>query len=132
MSGVLRAELRRITTTKLWWVALTCIFVLSAGYAGLAGSLYAHFVSFISPEAFTPHLSILLIVMLYIGGLRSLWGGLLGATFAVIVPEVLSRYKGLDVLAYGVVLLFVMMFLPGGLAGLLASLRRVPAYWRVR
>jgi branched-chain amino acid transport system permease protein len=110
----------------------TWMFVLSAGYAGLAGSLYAHFVSFISPEAFTPHLSILLIVMLYIGGLRSLWGGLLGATFAVVIPEVLSRYKGLDVLAYGVVLLFVMMFLPGGLAGLLASLRRLPDTWRAR
>jgi ABC-2 type transport system permease protein len=35
MSGVLRAELRRIATTKLWWVVLICIFVLSAGYAAL-------------------------------------------------------------------------------------------------
>ena len=33
MSGVLRAELRRISTTKLWWIVLICIFVLSAGYA---------------------------------------------------------------------------------------------------
>src|SRR3954447_11950738 len=39
MSGVLRAELRRITTTKLWWVALTCIFVLSAGYAALPATV---------------------------------------------------------------------------------------------
>ena len=37
MSGVLRAELRRIATTKLWWVVLICIFVLSAGYAALPG-----------------------------------------------------------------------------------------------
>jgi hypothetical protein len=35
MSGVLRAELRRIATTKLWWVVLICIFLLSAGYAAL-------------------------------------------------------------------------------------------------
>jgi ABC-2 type transport system permease protein len=35
MSGAVRAELRRITTTKLWWVVLICIFVLSAGYAAL-------------------------------------------------------------------------------------------------
>ncbi|HZL74100.1 MAG TPA: hypothetical protein VFB83_01905 [Propionibacteriaceae bacterium] len=35
MSGVLRAELRRIATTKLWWVVLICIFILSAGYAAL-------------------------------------------------------------------------------------------------
>ncbi|MGE0798594.1 MAG: branched-chain amino acid ABC transporter permease [Lautropia sp.] len=96
----------------------TWMFVLSAGYAGLAGSVYAHYVSFISPEAFQPHLSILLIVMLYIGGLRSLWGSLLGATFAIVIPELLSRYKGLDVLAYGAVLLIVMMLLPGGLASL--------------
>ena len=39
MSGVLRAELRRITTTKLWWVALICIFVLSAGYAALPATV---------------------------------------------------------------------------------------------
>ncbi len=39
MSGVLRAELRRITTTKLWWVALACIFVLSAGYAALPATV---------------------------------------------------------------------------------------------
>ena len=37
MSGVLRAELRRIATTKLWWIVLICIFVLSAGYAALPG-----------------------------------------------------------------------------------------------
>src|SRR6187200_1121007 len=39
MSGVLRADLRRITTTKLWWVALICIFVLSAGYAALPATV---------------------------------------------------------------------------------------------
>ena len=39
MSGALRAELRRITTTKLWWIALICIFVLSAGYAALPASV---------------------------------------------------------------------------------------------
>ena len=38
MSGVLRAELRRIATTKLWWIVLICIFVLSAGYAALPAS----------------------------------------------------------------------------------------------
>jgi ABC-2 type transport system permease protein len=39
MSGALRAELRRITTTKLWWSVLICIFVLSAGYAALPASV---------------------------------------------------------------------------------------------
>jgi branched-chain amino acid transport system permease protein len=101
----------------------TKIFSLSAAFAGLAGSLYAHYVTFISPEAFTSQLSIILIVMLYIGGLRSLWGALLGSAFSVIVPELLSRYKGVDVLVYGAVLLAVMMFLPQGLAGVGARIR---------
>ncbi len=100
----------------------TSMFALGAAYAGLAGSLYAHYVTFISPEAFTSGLSIVLIVMLYIGGLRSLWGAVLGAAFAVLLPELLSRYKNVDVIVYGLVLLVVMMFLPGGLAGLIASL----------
>jgi ABC-2 type transport system permease protein len=39
MSGALRAELRRITTTKLWWIALICIFLLSAGYAALPATV---------------------------------------------------------------------------------------------
>ena len=39
MSGVLRAELRRIATTKLWWIVLICIFVLSAGYAALPAAV---------------------------------------------------------------------------------------------
>ena len=39
MSGALRAELRRISTTKLWWITLICIFVLSAGYAALPASV---------------------------------------------------------------------------------------------
>ena len=39
MSGVLRAEFRRISTTKLWWIVLICIFVLSAGYAALPAAV---------------------------------------------------------------------------------------------
>ena len=39
MRGALRAELRRISTTKLWWIALICIFVLSAGYAALPAAV---------------------------------------------------------------------------------------------
>src|SRR6266550_2154828 len=39
MSCALRAELRRISTTKLWWITLICIFVLSAGYAALPASV---------------------------------------------------------------------------------------------
>ena len=39
MSGVLRAELRRIATTKLWWIVLICIFLLSAGYAALPAAI---------------------------------------------------------------------------------------------
>jgi branched-chain amino acid transport system permease protein len=99
------------------------VFAISAAFAGLGGALLAHYVGYVNPESFTGHFSILLIVMLYIGGLRSLWGAVIGATFTVVLPEVLSRYGNIDVIIYGLAVLIVMLFVPGGIAGMLERLR---------
>jgi len=95
------------------------IFVISAVYASIAGSLYAYFVTFLSPGTFGISFSILLVTMVVFGGRFSLWGALLGTVVLTILPESLRVIKDYDVLVYGVVLLLVMIFLPRGLVGVI-------------
>ncbi len=98
------------------------IFVLSAALASLSGSLYAHYVTFVSPTACDLKLSVFLMVMVAVGGMHSLWGALLGTMFLTVLPEFLAVFKDFDVLAYGLILMAIMIFIPDGLFGFLKSL----------
>lgn len=104
------------------------VFVLSAAYAALAGVLYAHYVTFISPQSAELMFSIRLLTMVVVGGMGHLWGGVVGAGVLTLLPEVLSYFEDYDMLIYGCVLLAMVMFLPGGLTRggelLLGRLRR--------
>lgn len=100
------------------------VFVLSAVYASLAGSLYAHFVTFVSPESFGISCSILVVTMTVLGGRMSVWGALLGAAILTLLPETLRAFKDYDILAYGAILLMAMIFLPQGIFGALEALFR--------
>ncbi len=91
------------------------VFVLSAFYAGVAGTLYAHYVTFVSPGTFGFHASILLVTMAVLGGMDSLWGAVAGALFLTALPELLRAVEDFDILIYGAILVVCMMFLPGGL-----------------
>ncbi len=102
------------------------IFMISAFYAGLAGSLHAHYITFVSPETFSVNYSILLIVMLVIGGQRSVVGALLGATFFTVVPEIFRWSQTYNQLILGISLILVMLFMPNGIAGILeGGIKRV-------
>ncbi len=103
------------------------IFVLSAIYASAAGSLYAHFLTFISPSSFTVLFSIILVTMVVVGGMGSLWGALLGATILNGIPEYFRVLKDYDILAYGLMVILIMIFMPGGLMG---GLIKLSARWR--
>ncbi len=92
------------------------IFVLSAQYAAVAGVLYAHYVTFVSPGSFSFPASILLVTMVVLGGMASLWGAVAGAMFLTLLPELLRAIEDYDILVYGAILILCMMFLPGGLA----------------
>ena len=94
------------------------VFVLSAIYASVAGSLYAHFITFISPGSFDLTFSVLLVTMVVIGGMSSVWGALMGTALLGLLPEVLRGFKDYDILIYGAILLLMMMFMPDGLFGL--------------
>lgn len=99
-------------------------FFISAAFSGLAGLIYASYVSYIDPTSFTLDESIFIITALFIGGIGNVKGPVLGAVFVVILPELL-RFVGLpDAVAanlrqiiYGVALVVVMFVRPQGLLG---------------
>jgi branched-chain amino acid transport system permease protein len=91
------------------------VFVLSAIYASMAGSLYAHFVTFISPSSFSLMFSILLLMMVVVGGAGTIWGALLGAAVLTLLPEYLRGLEDFEVLAYGAILMIVLLYMPQGI-----------------
>ncbi len=93
-------------------------FVYAAVLASIAGSLYVHHMHFVSPSGFTSHKSILFLIMIMSGGIGSLWGAVIGAAIFTLLPEFLKFFQDYDILVYGAVLMFMMMFLPEGLTGL--------------
>ena len=98
------------------------VFVLSAVYAGLAGTLYAHHLTFVAPSSFGFNFSVQLLTMVVLGGMASTWGALAGAFFLTSLPEFLRVFEEMDILIYGGLLVMCMMFMPGGLAGLARKL----------
>lgn len=94
------------------------VISLGCAAAGLAGSVLPHIYSFISPESFTWHESVVLLIMITIGGLGSLPGAVVGAALLVIIPEYLRDLAEYKMLVYGLLLIVSMALLPRGLAGL--------------
>ncbi|MFH2012828.1 MAG: branched-chain amino acid ABC transporter permease [Pseudomonadota bacterium] len=93
------------------------VFLISAVFGSVAGSLYTHYITFVSPSSFGLFFSILLVMMVVIGGMHSVWGALIGATLLTILPEFLRALKDFEIFAYGAVLLLIMIFMPKGLVG---------------
>jgi len=92
------------------------ILVLSAVYASLAGSLFVHHLRFVSPQPFDFLASVKLVVMAVIGGLASVWGAIFGAgATRILSDEILLRFGQWDIVIYGLILVLVMIFMPGGL-----------------
>jgi branched-chain amino acid transport system permease protein len=104
------------------------VFTLSAIISAIAGSLYAHTMTFIAPSSFGFNFSIELVTMVIIGGLASVYGSLLGAALLTLLPELLRAFQDYDIVVYGLLLIVMTMFMPGGLVrgipALLAPLRR--------
>lgn len=110
---------RKSTRLKVW------AFFISAAFAGVAGLIYASYVSYIDPTSFTLDESIFIITALFIGGIGSrVWGPIAGAAVVVILPELL-RFVGLPEavaanlrqVIYGLVLIVLMFVRPQGLLG---------------
>ena len=100
------------------------VFVVGAFFAGIAGSLYAHYITFIDPSSFTVMESIAILLMVVFGGMGSLGGSFVGAAILVIFPEML-RFLGmpssvaapLRQMIYGLLLIVLMLKRPQGVLG---------------
>ncbi|ANE48838.1 hypothetical protein SY83_10085 [Paenibacillus swuensis] len=91
-------------------------FALSSVLAGLAGAIYAHANSFISPDTFGFHMSVQLVLIVILGGAGTLLGPVIGALIIVMLPEVLELEK-LRLALYGSIMFLVLYLLPKGIAG---------------
>lgn len=114
------------------------VFALSAAYAGLAGGVYAFFVSFIAPGSFPILLSIQFLIMATVGGLGSVWGAAVGAAVVFLVVQILQSLgtaPGMPLRApaifsyavYALVLIAIMQVLPRGLVPALQTRLRLGA-----
>lgn len=106
----------------------TAAFAISAFYAGIAGSLFAHHMLFIGPENFDVTVSISFLIMIIIGGMGSVHGSIFGAIFVTLLPELIAIGKdwlppaigqqaGLQGTVYGILLVLFVLFEPLGLYG---------------
>ena len=95
----------------------TQAFVLAAFYAGIAGSYYAHFVKYISPDSFYIYESFILLAMLAFGGQGNLIGPVVGAAVLIIIPEIFRFLQEYRMLVYGGVLIIMMLVRRQGLLG---------------
>ena len=109
----LAAEAMGVHTTRYKIQA----FVLAAFYAGIAGSFYAHFVKYISPDSFYIYESFILLAMLAFGGQGNLIGPVVGAAVLIIIPEIFRFLQEYRMLVYGGVLIIMMLVRRRGLLG---------------
>ncbi|HVZ10323.1 branched-chain amino acid ABC transporter permease [Rhodopila sp.] len=107
----------------------TLAFAISATMTGLAGALFAHYVRFLAPDSFDVLLSVQFITIVFVGGLGSLRGAILGSAFVRLLPQAIAmvrddlpfgigRLPGLEPSLFGLVLVLVILFQPGGLNGM--------------
>ncbi|TSA27419.1 MAG: branched-chain amino acid ABC transporter permease [Ignavibacteriales bacterium] len=109
---------RNVTALKIW------AFVVSSGFIGISGLLYASYVSYIDPTSFNLDEAIFILSAVIIGGTGNIKGPIVGAVFVVVLPELL-RFVGLpDSVAanlrqiiYGLMIIILMRLRPQGLAG---------------
>jgi branched-chain amino acid transport system permease protein len=100
------------------------VFVMSAVLASIAGSMYAHYQTFIAPGPFSINQSIFFVVWVAVGGMMNVWGALVGTLIMRILPETLRMFHDFDILFNGFTLLIIAMFIPNGIVGLVQNLFR--------
>jgi branched-chain amino acid transport system permease protein len=96
---------------------------VSAGMAGAAGGLYAHYTRFVSPEVFLFTYTVTMVIMVVAGGKGTLAGPVVGAVIFTVLPEALRALASWQwqMLLYGVILIATLMFLPRGIVPELAA-----------
>jgi len=96
-------------------------FVLGAAFAGIAGAIYAHYVSFISPEIFSFNVMVMILVMVILGGVGTITGPIIGSVLVVVLLEVLRLHESLREPIFGIVLVVATLAFPKGIASLFGT-----------
>jgi branched-chain amino acid transport system permease protein len=105
-------------------------FVVGAAFAGFAGSLFACIMSTANPEAFGLSLSVLIIMMVILGGMGNLYGPIAGAVFLTWLMDTLGRYQEYSLPIYGLILILLLIFFPDGIGTRLnVRLLYLISYW---
>lgn len=113
-SDEIAAELMSVNTreVKIW------AFVISSFFAGVAGGLLAHLIQYISPSMFDIVKSTDILVMVYLGGVASIAGSIIGATVFTLLLEVLRPLQMWRMVIMPLILIFLMLYRPKGIMGL--------------
>lgn len=117
------AEASGVNTLRYKLIA----FLISTFFAGLAGGLYGYYsVAAQAGYLFSPEWTFDAVIIVFVGGVGTIWGPIIGSVFFVLLKQLLSLYLpgGSHVLVFGVLFIIVVLYLPGGLIGLAAKLRR--------
>ena len=100
------------------------VFTISAAFASVGGSLFAHYMGTLTPDTFGIFASIDFVIMVVIGGLGSLWGSLAGALFVTVLPHVLGPLEEYKDILHGLIVVGVLLVLPRGLlAGIVETVK---------
>ena len=97
------------------------VFVISAVFASLAGSLFVHAERFVTPVEADFLRSLVFVTMVVLGGMASTFGAVVGATILTVLPQALAGFQDYEHLALGAILMGIMIFLPKGLVPALAA-----------
>ena len=102
-------------------------FAIGAAYAGIAGALFATLVNFIEPAPFGIANSLLFLMMVVVGGSGRFYGPVLGAAIALLLPELLRDLKDWYLAVFGLVVVLMMIWLPGGILSVRETLKLAKA-----
>jgi branched-chain amino acid transport system permease protein len=90
-------------------------FGFSGFYAGIAGALYASMLSYVSPDSFQFNEMLFILTTVVIGGMGNIYGAVSGATLLIVLRELLNEFQNWQQVIYGVLIVVLVVFLPGGL-----------------
>ncbi len=108
----------------------TKMFAIAGVYAGIAGSLYAHYMTHLDPTPFNLWASILMLLIIIIGGVKSTWGGIVGAAIYFGLQEMLTYIlgskapMGWQYLIFGFIVTLILLFFPTGITGFISTLHQ--------
>ncbi|MGH7276376.1 MAG: branched-chain amino acid ABC transporter permease [Candidatus Rokuibacteriota bacterium] len=122
------AEVNGVNLTRYKLLA----FAISSFYTGVHGALYAQVLGHIEPQIFNIGESLTLFVAVIIGGVASIEGSILGAIFVLLIPKLLSDFREMVPVVYGVTILIVLIFEPLGLFGRWLKTRLYFQLWPFR